>query len=129
MKKIGEKWNNLGWVEFFSEITSSKNIFLAKPHGVINPSLLKEDLVHARSFSKELNENWDYVTNTEDVKIVNPFNLFYLKDVKKIKRLKRIIIFAPNPVNYFLIKLVSKIVKPDIVFSERRDFEKFLGLT
>lgn len=127
MIKITEKRNWLGWVEFYGEDSATNKFFLAKPHGIINPSLLREDVIQTREFSKEGNRDWDYCTNTEDVKIVNPFNLMYLKEVKKIKRLRRIVIFAPNPLNYILLLTVRKIVKPDIIFRKRKDFEKFLG--
>jgi hypothetical protein len=127
MKKITEKHNWLGSVEFFENLSGRDNYFLAKPHGLINPSLLREDVNQARAFSKRSETDWDYITNTEDVRIVNPFNLFYLKEVKKIKRLKRIVIFAPNPINYILIQAVSKMVKPDMVFQKKKDFLKFLG--
>lgn len=130
MKKLTEKKNWLGSVDLFGGYSGDKKrIFLAKPHGVINPSLLREDLTQAREFSKESDEEWYYVTNTEDVKIVNPFNLMYLKEVKKIKRLKKIVIFAPNPINYILILAVWRIVKPDIIFNRKKDFEKFLGFS
>lgn len=40
----------------------------------INPTLVAEDLKRAREFSETCNDHWTYCTNTQDVKIVNPFN-------------------------------------------------------
>lgn len=124
MRKITEKKQSGGKLNIFED--DKKGIFLAEPHGIINPSLLREDLEQARSFANRLNKPWMYVTNTEDVKLVNPFNLMYLKEVKKIKNLQRIVIFVPNIINLMLIKLASFIVQPDKLITERSEFEKLI---
>ena len=124
MRKITEKRQSGGKLNVFEDV--EKGIFLAEPHGIINPSLLKEDLERARSFANKINKPWMYVTNTEDVKLVNPFNLMYLKEVKKIKNLQRIVIYVPNFINLLLIKLASPIVQPDKLITERAEFEKLI---
>lgn len=125
MKKVVEIEKEGGKLEIFEDL--SKNIFLARPHGMINPGLVAEDLERASAFSKKVGEPWFYVTNTEDVKLVNPFNLLYLKEVKKLQKLKEIVIFAPGFFNRTLLRLASFIVQPDRIFKRRDDFEKFLG--
>jgi ribosome-binding ATPase YchF (GTP1/OBG family) len=124
MRKVTEKKQSGGKLNIFED--DKKGIFLAEPHGIINPSLLREDLEQARTFANRLNKPWMYVTNTEDVKLVNPFNLMYLKEVKKIKNLQKIVIFVPNPINYLLIKLSSFIVQPDKLITKRSHFEKLI---
>lgn len=124
MQKLTEKSQSGGRVEFFGDY--DQNFFLAHPQGNINPSLLKEDVTQARKFAKTLNAPWTYITNTEDVLFVNPFNLVYLKDVKKIRHLKRIVIFAPHLIHRIMIHLVSKIVQPDLIITNRSEYEKLL---
>jgi hypothetical protein len=124
MHKKTQKNNLVGKLEVFEDL--KQKIFLARPHGVINPSLLSKDLDSARHFSNEVRTGWSYVTDTSDVKLVNPLNLLYLKEVKKIKNLKQIVIFAPNPINRVLIYLASPIIQPDRVIKERKEFENFL---
>ncbi len=126
MKKIAEYNKDGGTLELFED--TDKNIFLAQPHGVINPSLLKEDLSHAKLFAQKINEPWFYVTNTEDVKLVNPFNLLYLKEVKKLQKLEKIVIFAPGFVNRMLIRLAAFIVRPDRILKHKKDLIKFLSV-
>jgi hypothetical protein len=125
MEKITEKKRSGGRVEIFQDL--KRKFFLARPHGIINPSLLREDLDRARHFSNEVQGGWSYVTDTSDVKLVNPLNLFYLKEVKKIKHLKQIVVYAPNPLNQMLLRLASWIVKPDRIITEPREFAAFIG--
>ena len=68
------------------------------------------------------------MTNTEDVRLVNPFNLLYLKEIKKLAKLKEIVIYAPDFVNRTLIRLAFFIIQPDRIFKRKKDFEKFLGV-
>lgn len=124
MKKMTEKRNLLGRVEFFKDL--KRNFFLARPHGIINPSLLREDLENAHRFANECNAPWTYITNTEDVRLVNPFNLAYLKEVKKIKHLKKIVIYAPGFINRWMIRLASFIVQPDLIIKHEDEFQKYL---
>ncbi len=103
-----------------------RHLFLAKPHKVINPTLIAEDLKRAREFSEKCNDHWTYCTNTQDVKIINPFNILFLKQVKKLKKLKEIVVFAPTLGNRLLMWLVSPIVKPDRIIKNRSEFNHFL---
>ena len=113
-----------GGVEFFKDL--KRKFFLARPHGVINPPMLATDLKLARNFSKEIQGPWTYITNTEHVRLVNPYNLRYLKEVKKIKHLKRIVIFAPGFFNRLLIRASGVLVQPDMIIKDKAEFEKFL---
>lgn len=125
MKKVAEIDKDGGKLEVFEDL--QKNIFMAQPHGVINPTLLEEDLNWATHFSHKMKEPWFYVTNTEDVQLVNPFNLLYLKEIKKLKKLQEIVIYAPGFFNRLLLRMAFFIVRPDRIYKERADFEKFLG--
>lgn len=103
-----------------------KHLFLAQPHGAINPSLVNEDLKRATEFSEKCNKPWTYCTNTEDVKLVNPFNILFLKEVKKLKKLKEIVVFAPSFGNRILMWIVSPIFQPDRIIKNRNEFNVFL---
>jgi hypothetical protein len=125
MKKVAEYNKEGGTLELFED--TDKNIFFAQPHGVINPALLAEDLSHAKLFAEKINEPWFYVTNTEDVKLVNPFNLLYLKEVKKLQKLEKLVIYAPGFVNRMLIRLAYFIVQPDRILKHKKDLANFLS--
>ncbi len=125
MKKVVELNQDGGKLEIFEDL--SKNIFIARPHGMINPALVEEDLNRAEAFSKKIGEPWFYVTNTEDVRLVNPFNLLYLKEVKKLQKLQEIVIYAPGFINRTLLRLAFFIIRPDRIYKHKSDFEKFLG--
>ena len=100
---------------------------MAKPSGIINPTLLKTDLAKAKEFSSKVQGRWTYITNTENVKMVNPFNLMYLKEIKKLPKLKQIVIFVPGAVNRLLIRLASPIVQPDRIIKSRAEFDLFMA--
>lgn len=124
MRKVSEKNKAGGTLEVMEDL--KRHFLLLKPQGIINPTLLREDLKRAREFSEKVDGEWSYVTNTEDVKLVNPLNLFYLKEVKKLKKLKRIIIYAPGFVNRMLIRMASFIIQPDKIIKNRDEFERTL---
>lgn len=124
MHKVADKEKQGGEVEIFEDV--AKGLFLAVPHGIINPTLLKTDLQKAKNFSKKVGQPWYYVTNTEDIKLVNPFNLLYLKEIKKLQNLKQIVIFAPGPINRLLLRIASPIVQPDRVIKDSKEFKSFL---
>lgn len=124
MEKVVEKAESGGKVQILEDL--DKRLFLARPHGMINPSLVAEDYKRAVEFSRRVQGAWTYCTNTEDVRLVNPLNLMFLKEIKKLKRLKQIVIFAPGTVNRMLIRLASLIIKPDRVIKDRKEFRHFL---
>ncbi|MBA2404902.1 MAG: hypothetical protein H0V66_09045, partial [Bdellovibrionales bacterium] len=59
MKKVAEKTKSGGKLEVLEDF--KKHLFLARPHGFINPSLLSEDLKQARDFSEKCKVPWTYV--------------------------------------------------------------------
>ncbi len=124
MHKVSEKAESGGKLEVLEDFT--KRVFLLRPQGIINPTLLEEDLSRAREFSRKVSGEWTYVTDTEGVRLVNPLNLLYLKEVKKLRKLKQIVIFAPGNVNRFLIRLSAFLIKPDRVIKDRNEFSEFL---
>lgn len=126
MKEYRAKVNPEGNVRFTKDYEN--HLFLARPKGIINPSLLDEDLEQASEFSLKCEKPWTYCTNTEEVKLVNPFNIFYLKEIKKLRNLKEIVIYAPGAINRFLIKMASPIIKPDRIIASKEEFETFLKL-
>jgi len=101
--------------------------FLAHPRGIINPSLLDRDLKEATEFSEKLDCEWTYCTNTEDVDLVNPLNIFFLKEIKKLKNLKEIVIYAPSFFNRLLLKIAAPLIRPDRIIKDKKEFEDFLN--
>jgi hypothetical protein len=124
MKKVAEKVDAGGKLQVMEDY--DKHLFLARPHGIINPSLLAEDFKRAVEFSNRIDDHWTYCTNTEDVRLVNPLNILFLKEIKKIKKLKQIVIYAPGVVNRALIRAASFLIKPDRVIKDKQEFLKFL---
>lgn len=124
MKKKIKKEVTEGKVEITENF--DKHLFLAHPKGVINPTLLDEDLKRATEFSQKNKGPWIYCTNTEDVRLVNPLNIMFLKEIKKLRNLKEIVVFAPGFFNRLLIKLVSPIFRPDRIIKERVEFNRFI---
>lgn len=124
MKKVAEKNDSGGKLEVIEDL--KKHLFLARPHGFINPTLLAEDLKRAREFSEKCEDHWTYVTNTEDVKIVNPLNILFLKEVKKLKRLREIVVYAPGFFNRLLIRLATPIFQPDRIIKRKSEFNSFI---
>lgn len=110
------------------EITQNfdQHLFLARPQGIINPTLLDEDLKRATEFSEQCPDHWTYCTNTEKVRLVNPFNIIFLKEIKKLKKLREIVVYAPGFFNRLLIRMVTPIFQPDRIIKRRSEFEQFL---
>lgn len=125
MKKVVDEKKSSGRLEVLEDM--KKHLFLAKSHGAINPSLVKKDLNQARLFAEKCPDHWTYVTNTEDVKLVNPLNMFFLKEVKKIKKLKEIVVFAPSAFNRFLLYLASPIFQADRIIKNKTEFLDYLA--
>lgn len=124
MSKLTVKDSSGGKLEIFKNY--DKHLFLAFPHGVINPELVRNDLEHAKEFAEECPGHWTYCTNTEDVRLINPFNILFLKEIKKLKKLKEIVVYAPGSINRFLIRMISPIFRPDRVIKDKNEFNLFL---
>ena len=125
MHRVSEKIDGGGRLEVFEDM--DKHLFLARPQGVINPTLLEEDLKQATTFSIRCPDHWTYVTNTEEVKFVNPFNMLFLKEVKKLQKLKEIVVYVPGFFNRMLMYLAVPIFQPDRIIKDRDTFNKFLA--
>ena len=113
-----------GSLKLFTDI--EKGIFLVKPRGIVNPSLVKLDLKYANNFSLEVNKEWIYIVDTEDVLFPNPLNLFYLSRIKTLPNRSKYYIFAPSFIVRLLGRLTEFIIKPDKVISSRSEFESLL---
>ncbi len=124
MFKRTDKTKSGGRIQIFEDF--HRRVFMAKPSGMVNPSLVAVDLNRAREFSEKVEGRWTYVTNTENVLMVNPFNLLYLKEVKKLPRLEQIVIFVPNALHRFLLKMASFIVQPDRIIKTKAEFNLFM---
>lgn len=124
MKEECHQHNPIGQVHITKDFDC--HYFLAHPRGIINPSLLFKDLKEATEFSEKLDCEWTYCTNTEDVDLVNPLNIFFLKEIKKLKNLKEIVIYAPSIFNRILLKIASHFIRPDRIIKDRKEFEDFL---
>jgi hypothetical protein len=124
MKDKIKKTNPEGSAHFILDY--ERHLFLARPRGIINPSLVDKDLKLAREFSEKCDDHWTYFTNTQEVSLVNPLNIFFLKEIKKLKKLKEIVVYAPTLGNRFLIKLISPIFRPDRILKNQGEYQFFL---
>lgn len=124
MKKIVKKDSGEGEVKIVEDF--EKHLFLARPRGIINPTLLDEDLKRAKEFSEKCSDHWTYCTNTEKVRLVNPLNILFLKEIKKLKKLREIVVYAPSFLNRMLIYLAAPIFRPDRVIKNKNEFDHFL---
>jgi len=125
MKEHHEKTEVEGSVDF--TLDYDKSLFLAEPHGMINPSIVAEDLKQATIFAEKTQRPWTYCTNTSDVKLVNPLNILFLKEIKKLKNLKQIVVYAPTLGNRLLIRLIGPIFKPDRIIKDELTFRSFVS--
>lgn len=124
MKKVIKKDTGEGEVKIVEDF--DKHLFLARPRGVINPTLLDEDLKRAKEFSEKCSDHWTYCTNTEEVRLVNPLNILFLKEIKKLKKLREIVVYAPSVFNRILIYFAAPIFRPDRVIKKKNEFDLFL---
>lgn len=125
MEKVADKKESGGHLEVFEDF--NRKIFLAKPHGIINPGLVAEDLKRAQNFAQTVKGEWSYMTDTSGVMIANPFNLLFLKEIKKLPKLKEIIVYAPAWHNRLLLRLASPIVQPDRIIKDEAEFVNIMG--
>lgn len=125
MEKVADKKESGGHLEVYEDL--QRNIFLARPHGFINPGLVSKDLDKAREFAYKVRGNWTYITDTSDIQMVNPFNLLFLKEIKKIPGLKQIVIYVPKTFNYVLLKMVQFLIQPDRIIRDENEFVNFMG--
>lgn len=121
MKKIVDLKQSGGRLEIFTK----GKLFLVKPSGIINPSLVKRDLELAFDFGLS-NTDWIYVVDAENVLFPNPLNLLYLSQIKKLPNKKKYIIYAPSFVVRTLGKLTSFIVKPDLILKNKEDYQIYM---
>jgi hypothetical protein len=108
-------------------IYNAKNLLLLKPKGIINPSIIKEDLNFAREFGTSFSKDWIYLVNTEKVLFPNPLNIFYLSKIKHLPNIKAYVIYAPSKVVQILGKLTELIIKPDMVLKSKAEYEAYLA--
>lgn len=125
MEKVTDKKESGGRLEIFEDF--KRHIFLARPQGFVNPSLASEDLDQVKQFAEEVNGSWSYVSDTSGIKFSNPINLMYLKEVKKLKNLKQIVIYVPSRLNQFLLALASFLIQPDLVITDEGEFVNFMN--
>lgn len=104
---------------------TSKNKFIVRPSGVINPTLVKIDLKYARDFG-EAALDWDYIVDTSEVKFANPINLFLLRRVKSLPNLSRYVIYSPSKMTQFLVIIGELFMSPDKIIKSKIEFKKLL---
>ncbi len=102
------------------------SLFIVEPHGIINPSLIKLDLLEAERFGNELKKDWTYLVNTKNVLFPNPLNLLLLNKIKLLPYINQYIIYAPSLVVRILGRLTFFIVKPNKILKNEADFKSYL---
>lgn len=115
MQKLKTLNSRFGHIDVFAN--SSKTILYIIPHGYVGPSLVKKDLKYALEFEENYQNEWTYIVDTSKVKIANPLNPFYLRELKKLKLMKEYIVYAPSFFVRIMLNLSSWISQPDRVIS------------
>ncbi|MCB9091578.1 MAG: hypothetical protein H6621_08915 [Halobacteriovoraceae bacterium] len=110
------------WGVLYIEKDIEKKIFIVKPQGIIQPSLIKKDLSEARAFSHSLQCSWTYIVDTSKVLLANPLNLIYLNQIKNLPGIEKFIVIAPNPIIRTLAKLFSYPVGITNVYKNQSEF-------
>lgn len=106
-------------------IYTHENKFIVRPSGIINPSLIKIDLLMAKEFGDK-SSGWNYIVDTSEVIIANPINLIFLRSVKSLPNLSLYIIFAPSFISRFLIGVGKFIITPDQIITSSSNFKKLI---
>jgi len=72
-------------------------------------------MAYALQFDTESQQEWTYIVNTSQVKIINPTNPFLLKRLLKFKKMKEYIVYAPNLMVRVGLRLTNWLLKADKV--------------
>ena len=107
----------------------AKALFMVVPHGIINPALIKIDLLEAEKFGAQQSKPWTYLVDTSNVIFPNPLNLLFLRKIKHLPNLGQYVIYAPSLVVQVLGKFTNFIIKPDIVLKNKEQYEGFVITT
>jgi len=100
---IYSKWGEITIQKDFENLT-----FRVTPCGFISPDLIKETLRQATSFACELKGRpWTYQVNIDQVKMIHPFNFYYLLKIKKIPHLKQYKIQTQSRFKQAIINLLG----------------------
>ena len=69
---------------------------------------------------------WQKIVDISKAKIINPINPFLLRELRKLSKMKRYIVYAPSLVVRILINLGSWINQPDEMIKDEKEFKKML---
>ena len=107
----------------------AKGLFVVEPHGIINPALIKIDLLEAEKFGAMQSKPWIYLVDTSNVTFPNPLNLLFLRKIKHLPNLGQYVIYAPSAAVQVLGKITNFIIKPDIVLKDKEEYKGFVNTT
>lgn len=126
MQKIAVLKSFLGQIDIF--VNPSKTTLYIVPKGYVGPSLVKKDMNFALAFENSISHQWTYVVDTSKVSVVSPLNpLFLNHELKRFKKMKAYVVYAPSPMVRMMLSLTSWLNKPDRVIKTAVDLELALS--
>lgn len=117
--------NKRGQINVFR---SEKDLsIIVTPQGFISKRLLQQFLQELKVITEnQAGLSMNHIIDTSKVVFANPLNLFYMREIKKLKGIGWYMVIVPNPLLRILVFLTKWINKPDKVFKSMEDCQIFL---
>lgn len=125
MKQLIKIDSKFGHIDVFH--IEAKNLLYAIPNGYVGPELVKKDLQFLGEFNDNTEDEWQYILDTSNVKIVNPINPFLLRGLSQLSKMKEYVVYAPSPMVRTMIILTSRINKPDRIIKSHDTLQSELN--
>lgn len=125
MQRIKTLKSKFGQITIFTN--EPKDILYIQPEGYVSPSFAKKDMAFVIEFEKSHQIEWTYVVDTSKVIMANPLNVFYLTKLKKLKRMKEYVVYAPSSMVRIMLFLARWISQPDRVIKTEAALRKVLN--
>jgi hypothetical protein len=97
------------------EIVLEDDLLLVRPHGYIGRRLLKDGLHQATAFGHAHAGGWWHVTDTSQVRFVNPLNPITLRRIQRLPNVSGYVVIAPSAFVRFGLMLVRWLLKQNVV--------------
>lgn len=122
MQKTTTLKSYLGQIDVF--VNANKTTLYVIPQGYVGPSLVKKDLNFALEFENSISQEWTYIVDTSKVSAVSPLNPLFLNlGLKRFKRMKAYVVYAPSPIVRMMLSLTNWINKPDKILKSVSDLQ------
>lgn len=126
MQKTTTLKSFFGQIDVF--VNADKTTLYVAPKGYVGPSLVKKDLNYALEFENSISQEWTYIVDTSKVSVVSPLNpLFLYLGLKRFKKMKTYMVYAPSSMVRMMLSLTSWMNKPDRVIKTMDDLQLVLN--